>query len=168
MFKEKQKKIAAALIAISIIIFIILAFVKIEFDKQGSFLCEAVAENPEMEMDECPVHTGNTAWLLILAFGGTVLVFVAGVYLFMTKTIISETEKSKAKKKSTYVISKLTTEERKVFELLKQNEGSIYQSDVVKETGFSKVKTTRILDKLEGKGILERKRRGMTNVVILK
>ena len=33
---------------------------------------------------------------------------------------------------------------------------------------LNKVKITRILDKLEGMGILERKRRGMTNVVILK
>ena len=44
----------------------------------------------------------------------------------------------------------------------------MYQSDVMKELELSKVKVTRILDRLEGKGILERKRRGMTNIVILK
>ena len=33
---------------------------------------------------------------------------------------------------------------------------------------MTKVKVTRILDKLEGRGLVERKRRGMTNVVMLK
>lgn len=36
------------------------------------------------------------------------------------------------------------------------------------KTGLTKVKVTRILDRLEGREIIERKRRGMTNVVILK
>ena len=44
----------------------------------------------------------------------------------------------------------------------------MYQSSLMKETGFSKVKTTRVLDRLETKKILERKRRGMTNLVVLR
>ena len=46
--------------------------------------------------------------------------------------------------------------------------GSVYQSDIMKKTGFSKVKVSRVLDKLEQKGLLERKRRGMTNLVVAK
>jgi len=38
----------------------------------------------------------------------------------------------------------------------------------VEETGFTKVKITRILDSLEGNGLIERKRRGMTNIIILR
>ena len=70
------------------------------------------------------------------------------------------------KKKVTY--SKLDEEEKKILELLQKNEGSQYQSDLIKETGFSKVKMTRILDKFESKGYIDRKRRGMTNIVFLK
>jgi uncharacterized membrane protein len=51
--------------------------------------------------------------------------------------------------------------------ILREN-GSVYQSDIVRETKQSKVKITRILDQLEGKGLIERKRRGMTNIVVLK
>jgi uncharacterized membrane protein len=65
-------------------------------------------------------------------------------------------------------LSKLDEEEKQVYDLVKSKDGSAYQSDIVKETGLSKVKTTRILDKLETNGILERKRRGMTNIVVLK
>lgn len=66
------------------------------------------------------------------------------------------------------MLEKLDEEEKKVVGLIAEKEGSMYQSDVMKELDMSKVKVTRILDRLEGKGILERKRRGMTNIVILK
>ena len=36
------------------------------------------------------------------------------------------------------------------------------------KTDFSKVKVTRLLDKLEAKNLIERRRRGMTNAVVLK
>ena len=49
-----------------------------------------------------------------------------------------------------------------------ENKGSIYQSELVNKTGFNKVKVTRILDSLESQNLIERKRRGMTNIVILK
>ncbi|MBI4983154.1 MarR family transcriptional regulator [Candidatus Woesearchaeota archaeon] len=52
--------------------------------------------------------------------------------------------------------------------LVLREQGSAYQSDLIKETRLTKVKVTRILDKLEGRGLIERKRRGMTNIVILK
>ena len=51
---------------------------------------------------------------------------------------------------------------------LKTTEGSAYQSDLIKATGYSKVKVTRILDKMESKGIVERKRRGMANIIVMK
>ena len=65
-------------------------------------------------------------------------------------------------------MKRLDEEERVIVEKIKEKEGSIYQSDLIKETSFSKVKMTRILDKLESKGIVEKKRRGMTNIVVLK
>ena len=55
-----------------------------------------------------------------------------------------------------------------ILKKLIESDGTIFQSTFVEELDFSKVKVTRLLDKLEGKGVLERKRRGMTNVVILK
>ena len=65
-------------------------------------------------------------------------------------------------------MSKLGDEEKKIYEILKNKNGSAYQTDLIRETGFSKVKVTRILDRLETKDIFERKRRGMTNIIVLK
>jgi len=44
----------------------------------------------------------------------------------------------------------------------------VEESDLVEKSGLSKVRITRILDKLEARGVLERRRRGMTNAVVLK
>ena len=54
------------------------------------------------------------------------------------------------------------------MQIVLREEGSVYQSDIIKETKLTKVKVTRILDKLEGKKLIDRKRRGMTNIVVLK
>ena len=62
----------------------------------------------------------------------------------------------------------LTDEERNIVSLLKSNDNSIYQSDLIKQTEKSKVQITRILDRLEAKKVIDRKRRGMTNIIILR
>ena len=65
-------------------------------------------------------------------------------------------------------LSKLDDDEKKIYASIKASDGASYQSDLIKELGMSKVQITRILDKLEAKKIIERKRRGMTNIVVLK
>jgi len=74
----------------------------------------------------------------------------------------------KPKKFSKESLKDLDSDERSVMNLLLKNKGSIFQSKIVDETGINKVKITRILDGLEAQGLIERKRRGMTNVVVLK
>jgi len=73
-----------------------------------------------------------------------------------------------AKEEKPIDLSKLDKEEKTIVELVKIHNGSMYQSDIIKQTDYSKVKVTRILDKLEGKKLIDRKRRGMTNIVVLK
>jgi len=64
-------------------------------------------------------------------------------------------------------LSSFRPEEKKIYNLVKGN-GAIFQADLIEKTGFSKARMTRIIDKLEGSGLVERKRRGMTNVVVLR
>jgi predicted transcriptional regulator/TM2 domain-containing membrane protein YozV len=66
------------------------------------------------------------------------------------------------------IIKEMDEDEKQLFEEILKAEGTIFQSDLVEKTGLNKVKVTRILDRLEGRGLVERRRRGMTNVVILK
>jgi len=160
--KFNQKNIGMALIGFSILLLVSLIFIKMDIDKKSEFLCESVHTNPNIEMSQCPVHQSNLSWLMVSAFSLAFLVLGSGIYSISTsgKKELQDFEKVD--------VSKLDKEEMGVYNTIKKNEGSIYQSDLMKKMEFSKVKMTRVLDKMESKKILERKRRGMTNIIILK
>ncbi len=80
--------------------------------------------------------------------------------------IATEDKVNEDKPKREIDIGSLDEDEKSIMQIV-MREGSAYQSDVIKETGLSKVKISRTLDKLQGKGLIERKRRGMTNIIIL-
>ncbi|MDP2906564.1 MAG: MarR family transcriptional regulator [Nanoarchaeota archaeon] len=87
----------------------------------------------------------------------------------MIKPQVGQVEPKKITKENYKDVMKdLDDDEKSVFEKIIESEGSIFQSELVEKTSMPKVKITRVLDKLEGKGLIERKRRGMTNIVILK
>lgn len=62
---------------------------------------------------------------------------------------------------------RLANNEREVYEVLLEGDGVLPQSDVVEETDLSKATVSRTLDSLEARNLVERKRRGMGNVVLL-
>jgi uncharacterized membrane protein len=61
----------------------------------------------------------------------------------------------------------LEGEERKIITSLIDNQGENTQAEIVKNTGLSRVKVSRILSKLEQKGIIKKIPNGMTNTVAL-
>jgi uncharacterized membrane protein len=126
----------------------------------------------------CPMW-GNIRFQTSISIGLMVLVVLIGLYLvFFGREEIIVTKVKKVKEqiepkkltKENYrkIMQSLAAEEKLVLESIISSEGSMFQSDIVAKTGLTKVKVTRILDRLEGRDIIERKRRGMTNVVILK
>jgi len=123
----------------------------------------------------CPMW-GTINFETNVALGLMIIVIGIGLYLifFSKDEIVVKriTERLDIRKptKSAYdkVLKSLQGEERLVLEKVIEADGSIFQSDLVDKSGLSKVKVSRILDKLEGQGLIERKQRGMTNVVLLK
>jgi uncharacterized membrane protein len=91
-----------------------------------------------------------------------------GVIIILFYLSFSLITKDSSKKKQVKIPDNLSPEEKQVIDELVKQEGMIFQSELVEKLGISKVKVTRILDKLEGRHIIERRRRGMTNAVILK
>jgi len=55
-----------------------------------------------------------------------------------------------------------------IYRVILDSGGSFIQMDIAPKTGFSNAKVTRILNKLEARGLVERRRSGMTNMVVLK
>ncbi|MFH1307980.1 MAG: MarR family transcriptional regulator [archaeon] len=96
------------------------------------------------------------------------VVAIIGLVIMFSKPkekIIFKKVKEKSKKID---LSKLDKDEKKVIELLQQEGKAIFQASLMEKLEIGKVKATRLLDKLESKGLIERKRRGMNNIVVLK
>ena len=114
-----------------------------------------------------------------ISIGIVFFIVIIGVYLIFfgkEEKIVREVQTVKqqikpheiTKENYEKIMGKLNSDEKTVLEKIIESKGTIFQSELVDKTDFNKVKVTRILDKLEGMGVIERKRRGMTNVVILK
>lgn len=161
----ERKTLGLGLLILGIVSLALLAFVKSDMDSRGAFLCELVANDPDTEMTQCPAHQSSADWMILFLFGVAFVIATVGGYLFFIPGATLSSSTSTAKKVN---LSKLSADEKKVYNLLKENDNSMYQSDLIKETGFSKVKISRVLDKLSAKGLIDRKRRGMTNIVVLK
>jgi hypothetical protein len=73
---------------------------------------------------------------------------------------------SKTEHKKKIAVDILQGDERKLY-LLVCEKKEILQSELVLESGFSKVKVSRLLQKLEHKSLLKRKPYGNTNKIIL-
>jgi len=97
------------------------------------------------------------------------IIVIIGVILMLSKEdkqIITKTVKEE--RKISVNTSNLNPEEKRIIQSIAEAKGSIFQSELTEKSGFDKVKVTRILDRLEGMQLIERRRRGMTNIVILK
>jgi DNA-binding transcriptional ArsR family regulator len=93
------------------------------------------------------------------------------IYLFLMPENTSAEVTAVKKEKWTKNLSSirdLGENAQRVYALLMENDGIMAQSDIVAKTGISKVSVTRALDTLEGKDLVERKRRGMGNIIYLR
>lgn len=61
----------------------------------------------------------------------------------------------------------LDEDEQRLYDLVIARHGDIPQGDLVTLSGFSKAKVSRVIDRLEQKGLLLRLRRGMGNHVVV-
>lgn len=62
----------------------------------------------------------------------------------------------------------LLPEEKKILKEIEKYGGSLTQSEIVKSTGFSRVKVHRIIRNLERKSLIIKQQYGMTNKIVLK
>jgi hypothetical protein len=127
---------------------------------------------------ECPMW-GTINFQTNVSIGIMIFVIIIGLYLVFfskeeriitkIKTFKPQIEAKKITKENYQkVMGSMSKEEKTVLEKLIDSQGTIFQSDLIEKTGLSKVSVTRILDRLEARGLVERRRRGMTNVIILK
>jgi len=122
-----------------------------------------------VEGPNCIMHqTSKTQLALSLSI--VLVIVVIGLYIMFAKPdekIVVKKVKEKQKKR-VYNLSKLEKDEKSVVELLIDEGKAMFQRDLMEKLEIGKVKMTRLLDKLESKEFIIRKRRGMNNIVVLK
>ncbi len=159
----KNRNVGFLVLGIAVVVGIIILIFNLGLKKIVGLTC---THGPTCSMfDTIAIQT----WISVAIAG---LIFVIGLFLIFSKEeekIVFKKVREKVEVKRKPVdFSKLNNEEKVVAKILEDADGTMFQSNIVEKSGFDKVKVTRILDKLEGRQMIERKRRGMTNVVILK
>jgi uncharacterized membrane protein len=107
----------------------------------------------------------------IILVVASIVLGISGAYLLLPVSVEKPTEKSvlEEREERWEKISKtLKDDERKIYEAILDSDGLVNQSELAEKTGLSKSNVSRSLDLLESKGLVERKRRGMGNIVLLK
>ena len=66
------------------------------------------------------------------------------------------------------VLPTLKEDQQLIYQSILDADGLIPQSDIVEKTGLSKSNVSRSLDILESMGLIEKRRRGMGNIILLK
>ena len=130
-------------------------------------LTQIVKGSCSMEEEFCPMYdTITQQTYLALAIVG-ILIIIGLVLIFAKpkeKIIIRKVKESKKKLN----LDGLEKSEKEVITLLQKDNGAMFQSTLMEKLNMGKVGVTRLLDKLEAKQIIERKRRGMNNIVVLR
>lgn len=160
-----NKYVGYLLLGISILIIIIIFMFKSTLSSFVDSSCSLAHGG-----DYCPMYnTIDKQTYLALGIVG-ILIIVSLVLIFAKPQdrVIVKTKIIEKKARSKNIdMSELKTEEKQVLDIVQKNK-TIFQADLIEKTELGKAKITRILDRLEGRGIVERKRRGMTNVVVIK
>jgi len=161
MFME-NKNVGYMVLGISALIVVIIFLFRNALNSFLDATCSAAGHTECMMYDTVTQQT-----YLALAIVG-VLVVIGLVLIFSKQSeriVVKKIKEKKIEKKID--VSDLRSEDKKVFNLIKDKK-AVFQADLIDEFGFGKAKMTRMIDRLEGRGLVERKRRGMTNVVVLK
>jgi hypothetical protein len=115
----------------------------------------------------CPHSENSLPIEVYLGYSTSAVLVLIGIYL-----IINDLRSAKLKSSSAENWNKITSalqgDEKTLYNLIASAEGVMFQSDLVEKSGLQKVKVSRVLDRLEARNLLERRRRGMSNIVVLK
>ena len=170
LYKFSAKQIGIILIAIALALSILFVFTTRALMDSAALSCaETCGQNGGtcgMGDGACP-HTTNIPLQSYLGFTVCLILAGIGVFMILSGGKFSE-EITEKEKKLEKVTATLQGDERAICEAIQKSGGAMFQSELIEQTGLNKVKVSRVLDKLEGKGLIERRRRGMTNLVLLK
>jgi uncharacterized membrane protein len=157
--KMENKNVGWIIIGISILIGIIVLIFNLGLK---NIVGETCTHGPTCSMYDT---ISTQTWISIAI---TLVILAIGIIIIFSKPKEKIIIKKVKEKKKKIDLSKLDRNERETIKILQEENGGIFQKTLMEKLEIGKVGMTRLLDKLEAKQIIERKRRGMNNFVVLK
>jgi uncharacterized membrane protein len=155
-----EKRVGLILMILSVIIFIIALTGKLNSDNVISIYSN---QTGSCYLEGTCLHEQfNITFIVLGIIAGAV--FVIGFIIFFLN---QKKQEIKQKTIKTTKIS-LTPEQKRLYNLLKEAGAPMFQGELVEKSGMNKVRVSRVLDKMEMLGVIERRRHGMSNYVLLK
>lgn len=110
-----------------------------------------------------------TLYDVIILIGAALSAGLTSMYLLTFDRGLRSVELPYERKIASYerILPTLKEDEQKVFKAVLDSDGIVAQSELSEMTGVSKSSVSRALDLLESRGYVERRRRGMGNVIVL-
>ncbi len=114
-------------------------------------------------------------WGLFILISG-LIAGIAAAYLFLARSQLESPAPGPAPETAAQAgapeledlaVRLLDGDERRLLRVIVEAKGDILQRDLVRVTGFSDAKVSRLLDRLQERGLVVRERHGMTNRVRL-
>jgi uncharacterized membrane protein len=105
-------------------------------------------------------------WIIIVAISS--LGLFVGIITYYILSVSFLKEKKDIRKNVLDLLSILEKDEEEVIRNFIKNNGETNQSLLSKELKLNKVKVSRIISKIEKKGIIKKEKNGMTNKLILR
>jgi|SRR3989344_3996326 len=155
----ENKQVGWLIVGISIVMTIIVLIFNTALKK--------IVDNTCTEGPTCVMYdTIRTQTWISLSIVGIILII--GLVIMFQKPKEKIVVKTIKEKKKVLDLSGLDATEKKVIDVLLGNNRAMFQADLMEKLEIGKVNATRLLDKLEAKQLIERKRRGMNNLVVLR
>jgi uncharacterized membrane protein len=127
-----------------------------------------VLESNSTRVEKIPNLYTSTDMILIsflsLAAGGS------AVYLLSRPTEEESATQTEGARRNDWEkqVRELHGNERTVYESIMSSEGVAFQTEIIKGTGLSSGTVSILLSRMEARGIIEKRRSGMQNLIMLK
>ncbi len=147
---------------VTLFIFIFLSYVTYVRTKFTPASPQLINITASYGMARQATRVGFSVISLFLTFIGSLVSIAAGISLIK---ILRDKESKELKRD--VINSMVTPDEKIIIEELEKNNGASTQSELVSNTGLSKVKVHRIIKRLESLGIVRKYPYGVTNKIKL-
>jgi uncharacterized membrane protein len=157
-----DRRIGIVLLIIALTIAGVAVFGKISSD---TVVSELRNETGSCYIGNTCLHEQTNMTFIVLLIAAGVVAIVGAVIIILS---FKKTENEEKRLAAMKVPSNLIPEQKKLYKIISEAGGSILQGELVEKSGMNKVTVSRLLDKLEIQAVVERRRHGMSNIVVIK